>query len=99
MKKPKKEDRARDKTFQAPRGMHDVAPADQQWWDRITRVGRELADFYNFGRIETPILESARLFERGIGEETDAVQKEMFIVKTKGGDVFALRPEGTAGVM
>ena len=79
--------------------MHDVLPADQPWWDRVSRVVRDLADFYNFGRIETPILESAALFERGVGQDTDMVSKEMYFVKTKGGDVLALRPENTASVV
>ncbi len=94
--KPKEE---KTKTFQAPRGMHDLLPSDQPWWDRISRVARELADSYNFSRIETPILESTDLFERGVGGETDIVQKEMFTLKTKGGDSLTLRPEGTAGIM
>jgi histidyl-tRNA synthetase len=86
------------KTFQTPKGMHDVLPFDQQWWDRVRRVARDIADSYNFNRIDTPILESADLFRRGIGEETDVVEKEMFVLKTKGGDLLALRPENTASV-
>ncbi len=84
--------------FQTPRGMHDILPVDQPWWDRVRKVARDLADFYNFNRIDTPILESFKLFERGIGEETDIVEKEMFVLKTKGGDVLALRPENTAPI-
>ncbi len=84
---------------QAPKGMRDILPQDQLWWERVERVARELADFYNFQRIDTTILEKAELFERGVGAETDIVEKEMYTLKTKGGDVLALRPEGTAGVM
>ncbi|RJQ29855.1 histidine--tRNA ligase [Candidatus Parcubacteria bacterium] len=86
------------KTFQTPKGMHDVLPGDQPYWDRIERVVRDLAEFYNFARIRTPILEFAELFQRTAGEETDIVRKEMYVFKTKGGDVVTLRPEGTAAV-
>ncbi|MBI3589456.1 MAG: histidine--tRNA ligase [Candidatus Liptonbacteria bacterium] len=79
--------------------MHDILPADQVWWERIDKTARELADFYNFQRIETPILEQVSLFERTVGGDTDIVQKEMYTLKTKGGDFLALRPEGTAPVM
>ncbi len=84
--------------LRAPRGMRDVLPPEQPWWERISRVTKDLADFYNFGKIDTPILEFARLFERGIGEETDIIEKEMYVLKTKGGDLLALRPENTAGI-
>lgn len=85
-------------TFREPKGMHDILPIDQSYWDRIDRVTKDLADSYSFGRIETPILEYAALFERGVGLETDVVRKEMYTLKTKGGDVLALRPEGTAPI-
>ena len=81
---------------QSPKGMHDNLPEDQLWRDRVRQVGRDLAEFYGFGRIETPILEHADLFLRGVGEDTDLVGKEMYTLKTKGGDILALRPEGTA---
>src|SRR5205085_1485091 len=51
------------------------------------------------GRVDTPVLEYAKLYEKGTGVETDIVQKEMYVLKTKGGDVLALRPEFTPGVM
>lgn len=97
MKSTKKKEKT--PAFQAPRGMHDVLPADQQWWERIRKVVDEMASFYNYKRIDTPILEYAELFTRGVGEETDLVQKEMYVVKTKGGDLLALRPEGTASIV
>lgn len=94
-KKVKKDGRL----LQTPKGMHDILPVDQQYWDRVHKVARDLADFYNFGKIDTPILEHVALFERGVGAETDMIEKEMYIVKTKGGDTLALRPENTAAVM
>jgi len=85
--------------FQAPKGMHDLLPLDQPWWERIRRVLTDVAEFYNFTRIDTPILEDAALFERGVGAGTDIVEKEMYVLKTKGGDRLALRPEFTASII
>lgn len=93
IKKPKRE------LLRTPKGMHDILPADQIWWDRVHDSVIRAAGFYRFNRIETPILESASLFERGIGQGTDIIEKEMYILKTKGGDALVLRPEGTASVM
>src|SRR5258708_6121992 len=84
---------------QSPKGMHDVLPVDQPYWERVSKVVRDLAEFYNFNKIDTPILEEAVLFERGAGEASDVVEKEMYTLKTKGGDVLALRPENTAPIM
>lgn len=87
------------KLFQAPKGMHDVLPAEQPYWERVESVAKDLARFYNFSRIDTPILENADLFRKTIGEETNLVEKEMYTLKTKGGDFLALRPEFTAANM
>lgn len=101
---PKKEKIAKVKNksasnvFQAPKGMRDVLPMDQLWWERIEKTAKELADFYNFGRIDTPILESAELFQRTVGIDSDIVEKEMYSLKTKSGNLLAMRPEGTASV-
>lgn len=81
-----------------PRGMHDILPSEWPWRDKIFGVVDELADFYNFSRIETPVLERAELFERGVGEETDIVGKEMYFVRSKGEDILVLRPENTAPI-
>jgi len=90
MKKPK---------FHSPTGMHDTLAEDQKYFQKIYDIVKEIASFYNFQKIETPILEETELFSRGIGLSTDVVQKEMFSFKTKGGDVLTLRPEGTAPVV
>lgn len=58
-----------------------------------------LAQDYNFQKIDTPVLEETELFARGIGEATDIVEKEMYSLRTKGGDAFTLRPEFTAGIV
>lgn len=93
-KAPAKKSEAR--LIQAAKGMHDVLPEEQVWRDRIRQAGADLASFYGFGRLETPVLEQVDLFIRGVGEETDLIGKEMYTLKTKGGDMLALRPEGTA---
>ncbi len=85
--------------LQAPTGMHDVLPAEQPWWERVQKVAKDLTEFYGFGKLDLPILEYAKLYEKGTGEETDIVQKEMFTLRTRGGDLLALRPEFTPGAM
>jgi histidyl-tRNA synthetase len=94
--KPKEIERVR--TFQAPKGMHDVLPVDQPYWDRIEGIVKDLARSYGFSRLEPPIMEFADLFNRTAGDESDIVSKEMYTLKTKGGDILALRPEYTAGI-
>jgi histidyl-tRNA synthetase len=84
--------------FQSPVGMHDILPEDWPYFDKVLKVCQNMADFYGFKRIETPIIEKADLFLRGIGKDTDIVEKEMYDFKTKGGDYLVLRPEGTASI-
>lgn len=87
------------KTFQAPKGMNDIIPNVQKYWDKFFKIAKELAVFYGFETIETPILENADLFKKGLGLNTDVIEHEMYTLKTKGGDILALRPELTAGVV
>lgn len=84
--------------LQPPRGMKDVLPQDQPYWDQVRRVSERLARDYGFARIDLPILEYTNLFSRGIGEGTDVIEKEMYSFLTRGGDKLSLRPEMTAGV-
>lgn len=84
--------------IQSLRGMRDILPDDQLIWEKIRQITRDTAETYNFFRIDTPILESANLFERPLGEGSEVVEKQMFVVKTRGGERLVLRPEGTAGV-
>ena len=79
--------------------MNDALPGVQKYWEKFFKVGKELALFYGFETIETPILEHAELFKKGIGLNTDVVGHEMYTLKTKGGDFLALRPELTASVV
>ncbi len=80
-------------------GMHDILPDDQKYYEKIYETAKEIADFYGFSRIETPILEDSDLFIKGTGMTTEIVQKQMFVFKTKGNDNVALRPEGTPPVV
>lgn len=89
MKKPK---------FQIPSGMHDILPEDQLYFQKIYKTSEGIAKFYGFEKIETPIIEEAELFSKGIGIATDIVEKQMFTFRTKGGDFLALRPEGTTSI-
>jgi histidyl-tRNA synthetase len=85
--------------FQTPAGMHDILFEDQRYLQKVYNVVEDIADFYHFEKIDTPILENTELFSRGIGLATDIVQKEMYNLRTKGGDYLTLRPEGTAPIV
>ena len=80
------------------KGMHDILPADQPYWKHVFKKASALIEDYGYEKIDTPVLESADLFLRSVGEATDIVEKEMYNFKTKGGDELALRPENTASV-
>ncbi|MFA5228209.1 MAG: histidine--tRNA ligase [Candidatus Paceibacterota bacterium] len=85
--------------FQRPTGTHDILPQNQGYYDKIYNTIKSVVGFYDFEKIDTPILEDFNLFIRSIGESTDIVEKEMFTLKTKGKDYLALRPEGTVPIM
>ena len=85
--------------IQTPPGMHDILPDEAVWFDYVHQVVADIAESYGFGRIETPALEHRELFSRGLGMATDIVEKEMYTLRTKGGDKLALRPEGTAPIV
>lgn len=95
-REPRKKVKA--KTLTAPRGMEDILPAEWPWWDRVAEVMGKIVEAYDLRRIETPVLERVDLWKRGVGEGTDVVEKEMYTLRTKGGEVLALRPEGTSGI-
>jgi histidyl-tRNA synthetase len=84
--------------LQTLRGMKDVLPEDQPYWEQVRKVSERLARDYGYFRIDTPIVEYANLFSRGIGDGTDIIEKEMYNFVTRGGDKVALRPEITAGL-
>lgn len=84
--------------LQLLRGMKDILPADQPYWWWVFDTARRLADIHSFERIETPVLEAANLYIRGVGDTTELVGKEMYTFVDKNGDNVSLKPEGTAGV-
>jgi histidyl-tRNA synthetase len=88
----------------APRGTRDLLPEESAAWNRVEAVARDLSRRYAFERIEIPLFERVELFARGLGESSDAVEKEMFRVGgARGSDEeraeWALRPEPTAGIV
>lgn len=84
--------------FQAPRGTYDRMPDQQQLWQRINKVLEEISDVYGYDRIDTPVIEDAKLFSRGVGDVTDIMERETYTFPDRGGDLLTLRPEGTAPV-
>ncbi|MDA1335065.1 MAG: histidine--tRNA ligase [bacterium] len=82
-----------------PKGMHDVLPADMAYVNLITKESKRVAEFYGFGHIETPHLEKTDLFLRPLGDTSEVVEKQMYSLRTRGGDRLTLRPEGTAPLM
>jgi len=84
--------------YQRPKGTLDILPEHQVYWDKIRTVLNNVAKHHGFQRIDTPIIEKTDLFSRSVGLSSDIVEKEMFSLKTRGGDRLTLRPEGTASV-
>ncbi len=83
---------------QLVKGMKDILPIDQVYWEHIRLLAKNIAQEYCFERIDTPIVEHLNLFTIGIGKQTDIVEKEMYSFLDQGGDSLALRPEFTAGI-
>lgn len=83
----------------APRGTQDILPDRSGDWQNLEKKIREICVLYGFGEVRTPIFESTELFQRGIGETTDVVSKEMYTFADRGGRSMTLRPENTASVV
>lgn len=79
-----------------PRGTEDVLPSEIKLWQYIENTARETAELYGYSEIRTPVFENTELFQRGVGDTTDVVQKEMYTFEDKGGRSITLKPEGTA---
>ncbi len=88
----------RAKQIQSVKGMNDILPEDQPFWDYVIKKAVDLLADYGFEKIEVPILEQTEVFLRGVGKGTDIVEKELYSLKTKGGDNLSIRPEFTAPV-
>lgn len=85
--------------FRIPRGTSDILPAEAELWRYIKTSAINLYRRYNYREIVTPIFEYTELFQRGVGETTDIVEKEMYTFMDKGNRSLTLRPEGTAPVV
>ncbi|NJN74486.1 MAG: histidine--tRNA ligase [Limnothrix sp. RL_2_0] len=85
--------------IQALRGTKDICAPEIAYWQRIEAVVRDCLGRATFQEIRTPIFEQTNLFERGIGEATDVVSKEMYTFTDRGDRQITLRPEGTAGAV
>lgn len=85
--------------IQKPKGTKDILPEESIKWKYIEAVADCIFSNYGFKEIRIPTFEYTELFERGVGDTTDVVQKEMYTFEDKGGRSITLRPEGTAGIV
>jgi len=86
-------------SFQKPKGTQDLLPGVVEKWQYIEDRARDICRRFNYKEIRTPVFEHTELFQRGVGETTDIVEKEMYTFLDKGDRSMSLRPEGTAGVV
>ncbi len=85
--------------LQRPKGTRDLLPEDTNKWQYVEKKVKDVLEEYGFREIRVPVFEYTELFQRGVGETTDVVQKEMYTFDDKGGRSITLRPEGTAGAV
>ncbi|MFP4338610.1 MAG: histidine--tRNA ligase [Halothece sp.] len=85
--------------IQALRGTRDILPEEVNYWQEVETVAKNILTRAAYTEIRPPIFEQTALFERGIGEATDVVSKEMYTFRDRGDRSCTLRPEGTAGVV
>ena len=85
--------------IQRLKGTKDILPDEVKEWQYVENTAKTVFENYGYNEIRVPVIESTDLFQRGVGETTDVVQKEMYVFNDKGGRSIALRPEGTAGVI
>ncbi|MBM7569557.1 histidine--tRNA ligase [Aquibacillus albus] len=85
--------------IKAPRGTQDLLPETTERWQHVEEKFIELCRRFNYQEIRTPIFEHTELFQRGVGDSTDIVQKEMYTFTDRGDRSITLRPEGTASVV
>ena len=82
--------------IQGQKGTKDMLPSEAYKWNYIADKLRKISEEYGIREIRTPMFEATELFERGVGETTDVVQKEMYTFEDNGGRSITLKPEGTA---
>ncbi len=86
-------------SFRAPKGTDDILPPVSRTWRRVLRSWDEWAERYGYELIISPLFEATEVFERGVGEDSELVTKQMYTFPDRGGRSLTLRPEGTAGVV
>ena len=84
--------------IKSPRGTADILPVEQSYWEYIRKEIATICQLYGYQRIDTPMFEETALFIRGVGKETEVVQKQMYTFNDNSGTSITLRPEGTAPV-
>lgn len=84
--------------FKRVSGTKDILPEESGIWQEIEEVSRKVFSLYNFKEIRPPLVEDVALFNRSLGESTEIVQKQMFLINNKD-ETYALRPEGTASIV
>ena len=88
-----------DPQIKVPKGTRDLTGDEVAAFTALEAVAREVFERFGFREVRTPIFENVELFSRSLGETSDVVEKEMFTFSDRGERDFALRPEGTAGVV
>src|SRR2546427_2983069 len=88
----------RTEPIKAVRGVRDILPEERALWRVAERAAARVAHRFGYREIQTPVIEHAELIER-VGQDTDAVSKELYRFEDRGGRNLALRPEATAGVV
>ena len=83
----------------APKGTDDILPPESERWRRLLREFDDIAERFGYGLVITPVFEATELFGRGVGEETEVVEKQMYTFEDRGGRSVTLRPEATASVI
>ena len=84
--------------FEAPRGTHDILPAEQPLWRLVAAEVDRLCSLYGYRPVQTPVFEDTALFQRTSGAGSDIVHKEMYTFEDKSGRSLTLRPEATAPI-
>src|SRR3989338_3655807 len=99
MKKTARATKSKIAELASPKGMRDLMNEEYYAFQGFFEKAQEVAIYYGFKPIETPMMEYEDTFKNGVGGGTDIIDKEMYTLKTKGGDALALRPEHTASLM
>ncbi len=84
--------------FKKITGTRDILPEEAVWWQRTEAIARNIFSFYNYREIRPPLIEEASLFNRSLGQSSDIVQKQMFLIEREK-EFYCLRPEGTASIV